>query len=359
VASKRAGTVGASAVVIEIASLPLWADAGLFLLAALVITAAGVFMAATADRLADRTGLGEALMGGVLLGGSTSLPGIVASVTAAGTGHPDLAVSNAIGGIAVQTFFLAIADIVYRRANLEHAAASLTNMTQAAVLIALLCLPLVAGLAPPASVAGVHPVTPLIFAGYLLGVRLASQAREHPLWGPTRTVETRLDVPHEPRGGRRTQTALVARFAILAALLGVAGYVTAESGVAIAAGTGLGETVVGALFTAVSTSIPELVTTIAAVRRGALTLAVGGIIGGNTFDMLFIASADVAYREGSIYHAVAAQPYFLMAVTILMTGVLLLGMITRERYGIARIGFESALILIIYVLGIAVTIAVG
>jgi cation:H+ antiporter len=43
----------------------------------------------------------------------------------------------------------------------------------------------------------------------------------------------------------------------------------------------------------------ELVTTIAAVRRGALQLAVGGIIGGNTFDTLFLTAADVSYREGS------------------------------------------------------------
>ena len=66
--------------------------------------------------------------------------------------------------------------------------------------------------------------------------------------------------------------------------------------VAIAEKTGISQTVVGGYFTAVATSIPELVTTIAAVRRGALTLAVGGIVGGNMFDMVFIASRITSYN---------------------------------------------------------------
>ena len=179
------------------------------------------------------------------------------------------------------------------------------------------------------------------------------------MWGPKRTRETRLDVPQEPKGGGRTMVMLFMRFGIFAVLLGIAGYVTAVTGVAIADRTGLGQTLVGALFTAISTSIPELVTTIAAVRRGALTLAVGGIIGGNMFDVLFIAAADVAYRDGSIYHAVSNLPYFLTALSILMTMVLLLGMLRRERYGIANIGFESALVLALYLGGIAAVVVSG
>ena len=339
--------------------LPLSAAAILFLVAAAIITFAGVRMAESADRLADRTGIGEALFGGVLLGGSTSIPGIVTSITAGAGGHAELAFSNAIGGIAAQTFFLAIADIVYRRANLEHAAASLTNLTQAGLLVSLLSLPFAALTLPALSVAGVHPVSLLIFAGYVFGVRLAAAAKEEPMWGPKRTRETRLDVPQEPKGGRRTMVMLFMRFGIFAALLGIAGYVTAVTGVAIADRTGLGQTLVGAFFTAISTSIPELVTTIAAVRRGALTLAVGGIIGGNMFDVLFIAAADVAYRDGSIYHAVSNLPYFLTALSILMTMVLLLGMLRRERYGIANIGFESALVLALYLGGIAAVVVSG
>ncbi len=92
----------------------------------------------------------------------------------------------------------------------------------------------------------------------------------------------------------------------------------------------------------------KLVTAIAAVRQGALTLAVGGIIGGNSFDILFIAVADVAYREGSIYHSITDHQTFLMALTILLTGLLTMGLLRREKRGIANIGFESFSVLLIY-----------
>ena len=94
-----------------------------FLAATFVVTLAGIRIISTADRLADRTGLGEAVFGGVLLGASTSLSGIVTSLTAASAGLASLAVSNAVGGIAAQTAFLVIADLIYKRVNLEHAAA--------------------------------------------------------------------------------------------------------------------------------------------------------------------------------------------------------------------------------------------
>jgi cation:H+ antiporter len=103
----------------------------------------------------------------------------------------------------------------------------------------------------------------------------------------------------------------------------------------------------------VATSLPELVTTVAAVRQGALTLAVGGIIGGNTFDVLFLVAADVAYREGSIYHAISAQPLFIISLTILLTAILLMGLIRRERRGFANIGFESVAVLVLYLAGMA------
>ena len=94
-------------------------------------------------------------------------------------------------------------------------------------------------------------------------------------------------------------------------------------------------------------------TSIAAVRQGALTLAVGDIIGGNSFDVLFIAFADFAYRDGSIYGAIAESQSFVIALTILMTGILLLGLLRREKYGIGNIGFESFLILLLYLGGFA------
>jgi len=338
---------------VNLVTQPLWVSIAIFAVTAVAIAAAGTRMARLADRLADRTGLGEAITGGVLLGASTSLSGFITSVSTAAQGFADLALANAVGGIAVQTAFLAIADITYRRANLEHAAASLTNLTQCGLLIALLSLPLLASTLPAWSVLGCHPASLAILVAYVFGVRLAHETGREPLWGATQTAETRIDRPAEPAGGGRALYQLMLAFLLLLLVVGGAGYVLGEAAIALASKTGLSQTVVGALFTAVSTSLPELVTTLAAVRRGALTLAVGGIIGGNTFDVILVAASDIAYRPGSIYHAASAQPEFLIVLTLLMTAVLLLGLLRRERHGIANIGFESLLVLVIYLGGTA------
>lgn len=341
----------------DLVAQPLWVSISVFAVTAAVIAAAGTMMAHVADRLADRTGLGEAITGGLLLGGSTSLSGFITSVSTAAQGFPDLALSNAVGGIAAQTAFLAIADIYYRRANLEHAAASVTNLTQGALLIGLLSLPLLAGQMPAWTVLGCHPATFLILIAYIFGMRIASQTHREPLWGPKETSETRQDVPDEPQGGGRPLRRLLLRFALLLVVVGLSGYALGQAGIALADKTGLSQTIVGALLTAVTTSLPELVTTLAAVRRGALTLAVGGIIGGNTFDVILVAASDIAYRDGSIYHASSGRPDFIIVLTIMMTAVLLLGLLRREKYGFANIGFESLLILVIYSAGTALLLA--
>jgi cation:H+ antiporter len=109
--------------IIASAGWPLWLVVALMAGAALVIGVAGTRLAGVADQLADRTGMGEIVAGAVFVGASTSLPGLITSIVTAAQGYPVLAIGNAVGGLTAQTAFLAIADLTYRRANLEHAAA--------------------------------------------------------------------------------------------------------------------------------------------------------------------------------------------------------------------------------------------
>ncbi|MEQ9661641.1 MAG: sodium:calcium antiporter [Parasphingopyxis sp.] len=326
--------------------------------AALLIALLGARMANLADVIADRTGLGEALVGAVLLGAGTSIAGIVTSVSTASTGHPALSVSNAIGGIAAQTAFLAIADIFYRRVNLEHAAASAVNLTQATVLIGMMAVPLIAWAGPDYSLFGVHPATPILVGVYLIGLHNAHRQHERPMWQPLRTDQTRKDEPDDT-SQYGSSWRVGGQFAALVIAVGLCGYVVGETGIAIAGDYGISESVVGGLLTAVATSLPELVTTIAAVRVGAPQLAFGGIIGGNMFDALFISASDVAYRNGSIYHAISEREIFWYGLTIVMTAVLLTGMLRRERQGPAGIGWESTLLLGLYTGGAALQISMG
>ena len=344
-----------------LAGLSTAALLGGFALAALVVLLTGMRITKVVDRLADRTGLGEALAGAVLLGAATSLGGTIVSVTVATDGLASLAYSNSIGGIAAQTAFLAIADLTYRKANLEHAAADLANIFQAVVLIVLLCLPLIAMTAPEVTVLAVHPVSLAIPAVYVAALLTTQGLRDTPMWRPVDTADTRADTPEtESAAGRRRSTArLFVDLAVLMLAMAAAGWIIAKVAGVLTVRLDLSGSLVGALATAVVTSLPELVTTIAAVRRGALQLAVGGIIGGNSFDTLFLTLADVFYRDGSLYHAVGAQDRFWSLTAILMTAILLGGMLLRQRIGPARIGAESLALLLVYAGAIALQVLIG
>jgi len=104
-------------------------------------------------------------------------------------------------------------------------------------------------------------------------------------------------------------------------------------------------------------ALPETVTAVAAVRRGALTLAIAAVVGGNCLDVLNLAIGDVAYRDGSLYHAARPDDLFLTTSALVMTAGLLGGLLVRQRRGWWRLGFEGVLLIVIYATTVA-TLAV-
>jgi cation:H+ antiporter len=344
---------------VDATTWPLWLQFGGFFSAAAVIAWSGTQLAGFGDRLADRTGLGEAVTGALFLGLTTALPGLTASITAALDGRPALAISNAIGGIAIQTTFLAAGDVVLPKANLEHAAASVTNMIQTTILVILLTLVLLGLTGPDVTLGHIHPMTILLFLVVGASFWLVYRSSLEPMWRPKETPWTVPDVP-ETAHRRESLTKLLLGFLGNGVVVIAAGFLVARTSGSLADATGISETVAGGLFSGVATSLPELVTTVAAVRRGALTLAVSDIVGGNFFDVLFVFAADLVYLGGSLYHggAVGGRAAFLTALAILLNLVLLLGLLFRQREGPANIGFESVLILLLY-LGGFLTLSFG
>jgi cation:H+ antiporter len=308
----------------------------------------GIMMTKTARDLARNTGLGEAFMGALFVGASTSLSGITTSVTAAAAGYAELAVSNGLGGIAAQTAFLAIADIAYRRANLEHAAASAENLFMSAFLLTLLGIHALALSIPTVSIFAVHPATVILVITYTYGVHLLARTHETPMWLPKMTRDTSPETVDHSHRRRRHLWKLWLRFAGYATIVAISGWTLTQLAIPLGDKTGLSHGVIGGVFTAVSTSIPELVVAVTAVRMGALNLAVGDIIGGNAFDTLFVAASDLAYRDGPIYAAISGAEQFWLAISMLMTGVLLMGLIYRQRHGPGNIGLESVILLVLY-----------
>ena len=71
-------------------------------------------------------------------------------------------------------------------------------------------------------------------------------------------------------------------------LLGVGAYLTVENAVVIAEEFGLSEKLIGLTVIAIGTSLPELITSIIAIRKGHTDIGIGNIIGSNIYNILMI-----------------------------------------------------------------------
>jgi hypothetical protein len=123
--------------------------------------------------------------------------------------------------------------------------------------------------------------------------------------------------------------------------------------------TRLGEAVMGALFLGPCTSLPEIATATTAAASGHADLAMSNAIGSVAGQTAFLAFADTAYRDGSIFAAASPEQGFLLALAAVLTSVLLMGLVYRERHGIANIGLESFLVLAFYLGGFGILITVA
>ncbi|MUL41159.1 sodium:calcium antiporter [Streptomonospora sp. PA3] len=336
---------------------PVWVSALALVVAAIVLLVIGGPFTRLVDRLADRTGLGETLAGIVLVGAVTALPGLVTSILGAAQGDAVFSMNNALGGIALQTTFIALADLVYRRANLEHAAASLPNLLAPIGLSIMLGTVLIAGIGPQFDVLQVHPASVLLVFLYLYWLRLSRKVGANPMWRVTPTRNTRRDEP-DPASERpgESMAAMWTKFAAMAAVVSATGYVVGESGLAVIQQTGMSGGVVGAVFTGFITSLPELVTVLYAVRIRALHLALGDIIGGNGFDVLFLSFSDVAYRQGTVYGAMTPQVMLMTVLGIVLNLLVAAGLIRRQEHGI---GFEGVAMFAAYVIGVVFLVSMG
>lgn len=143
-------------------------------------------------------------------------------------------------------------------------------------------------------------------------------------------------------------------FALVLTGAGVAPEGTTER---IGSSIGIGETAAGALLAGVATSLTELVTSVAAVRTGALALAVGNIVG-SALDLALLSLADVFDTDGSIFELLGRAELNLPGLCLALTVLLVIGL-AREPAGRRRVAAESMLMIVAYIAVVVMLIAEG
>lgn len=104
----------------------------------------------------------------------------------------------------------------------------------------------------------------------------------------------------------------------------------------------------------VATSLPEVSTTIAAVRLAQYEMAFADAFRTNLFSTMLLFVADLAYPGGPILNEVDRFSLFAMLLGILLTAVYLAGFVERQHKTLLRMGIDSIIVLIAYGGGLVV-----
>jgi len=150
------------------------------------------------------------------------------------------------------------------------------------------------------------------------------------------------------------RSALV-RYTAAAIVVVVAAVWLPQLGSELARQTGLGQAFVGSLFVAITTSLPEIVVSLAAVRMGAVDLGVANVLGSNMFNLLILGLDDVFYRSGPLLEHAAPSHSVLVAAIVMMNGAFLIGLTYRAITKRFAIAWDTSAIAVIYALAITMT----
>ena len=326
-----------------------------FVASACAIWFAGIQLSRATDEIDSRFGLGDALGGLILLAFATNLPEI-AIVSAAAVQHNfDIASGNILGGIAIQTLVLVALDgFGVPRRPLTNATASLVQVLEGTLVIAVLAVAIGAFLLPKEVVVGrIDPSALLIVLIWAGGLYL--------VWRASKSLPWKASGGEAPDTGRRRRAkarkprppmVTLAIFAGAGLVTLVSGVLLEESGSAMATQFHVSGAVFGGTVLAAATALPELSTGMAAVRVEDFELAVSDIFGGNAFlPVLFFPATLLAGQ--SVLGSAAKTDAFLAVLGILLTAVYIAGLVIRPKRQFLRLGPDSLAVLVLYCAGIA------
>lgn len=321
---------------------------------ALVLAAS--FLVRFADQLSWEAGLGRLWTGSVLVAGATSLPELTTDLSAVQIGAPDLAVGDLLGSSLANMLILAIADLAFpsRRVLQELAPGHALTASLAILLTALVALFLMQPTTWQFLHVGVGPI--MITLVYLLGIRTVFL---HQRRGEGPTVEDRplRPVAEWLRVASIRQPLLGFMLAAILILIVAPQFARAAKNLATVSGLGMG--FVGTTLVGLSTSLPELVATLSAVRMGAFDLAIGNVFGSNAFNMVILLPLDLASGTGPILALVKREHILTATFAIVLMSLGLAAVVYRSQRRYSLIEPTSLLMAVVYVLGLILLYQAG
>ncbi len=302
----------------------LWIE---FIICTSVILYSGTQLSRYGDIIAEKTGLGKVWIGVVLMASVTSLPELVtgiSSVTFADV--PNIAIGDVLGSCVFNMLIIAFLDAQYRIIPIS-AKAHQGNILSAAfgiLLLSIVTISIFLGkfITP---LGWIGPYTLFFIFIYIIAIRLVYSYEKRQIAALMKEKVTTLRYEEIS-----TKTAVI-KYSLNALIVIVAATFLPKIGEGIAETTGLGQTFVGNIFIAISTSLPEVVVSLSAVKMDAVDLAIGNLFGSNIFNILILAIDDIFFLKGPIL-SFANQNHIISALSaIAMTTIAIIGLSYRAE----------------------------
>jgi len=312
-----------------------------------VIGVAGVRLSRFSDIIAEKSGMSRGWVGLILLATVTSLPELVTGLSAVTVANvPDIAVGDIMGSCVFNLLIIVLLDFLYRKESV-YARARQGNVLSAGYGIALIgfagfnLLLYRAGAMPALGHVGLY--TPVILLLYLLAMRSLYRYEKAQV---SEYVEDRVGLHPDISLKQAVQGYVLAAVAVMAAGIWLP-FIARD----LAAVMAWQQSFVGTLFVAAITSAPEVVVTVAALRMGAVDLAIGNLFGSNLFNIAILAIDDLAYLPGPLLADVSLTHATSAISAMMMSGLAVVGLVLRPASRVLRtVSWISLLLLVIYLL---------
>ncbi len=327
----------------------------ILVLSGAMIVLAGTRLSRYGDQLASLTGIGRLWIGVVLMAAATSLPEVFTTVSACLLDAPDLAAGDLFGAVLANMFTLGLIDLIHRDKRVwEQAAFEHTLVATLAMLLTGLAAFLLL-FRNGTGASTIQGGSALLFLIYVFGMRVVfrqedvkRRQRAQELLAGAAAADVQVEASARRDGLRRAIMGFVAATMMLI----IAAPLLATSAKEIADQSGVSTTFLGTSLVAVVTTLPELVTSLAAVRLGAFDLAVGNLFGSNAFNMAAFLFADLAYRGGPLFGAIASAHALTALWGIVMMNIGLMGIVYRVEKRYRLIEPDSLVMILGYLLGL-------
>jgi cation:H+ antiporter len=336
-----------------------------FIIASTFVVGAGIFIGQISGAIGDRLGLGKAWAGAVLLSFATTLPELVSTVSVSLRGDTAMAIGGILGSVLFNLLILVIVDLIdprpiYHRLSFSHIFVGLSGC----ILLAVLCFGLMTGLVEKGILSSVDHIgfigvpSLMIIGVYILSQLLIFQLARGDASKGNRAPDDEQNVSKSVFDTMNIRILLLIYGSIVTVIF-IAAYHLGIHAEKLAAGYHLGATFAGATLLGIITSLPEVTNAVTCARKREIDLVAGNVFGANAFVIVVIAIADFFYVKSSIFHSLnerdIVSSVIMASIGIIMQGVVLGALISKNSNRIWRIGIASIFLIFLYGLSLFIS----